>query len=107
MSFISNRDDFTLRTNNLLEFLKAVAVQPALFAPGHTPAYSNIAFSLLGIVLERKHGFSFEDLFQKNLANALGMLHTTSVPPGISDDAVVPLNVTASEWNNQLKVTSP
>lgn len=40
-------------------------------------SYSNIAFSLLGIIIERKSGQNIEDYFQKEILEKAGMTHSS------------------------------
>ncbi len=58
-----------------------------LFAPGSDRKYSNLGFEILGLVIERVSGLSFEDYITKNIFSPLKMTHSTfyypDVPPSM------------------------
>ena len=56
--------------------LRTLADHPLIYPAFTTPAYSNVGFSLLGLVLERKSGLSFDDLMQRDVYGPLGMKDT-------------------------------
>jgi CubicO group peptidase (beta-lactamase class C family) len=47
--------------------------QPPHFAPGEAAIYNNSAFWLLGLVVEKASGMSYEDYVEKNIFAPLGM----------------------------------
>lgn len=87
-----------------LDFLNGIANQPPLFLPGLTPAYSNNAFDILGIILERIHGASFEVLVQRHIFDPLDMEHTSVSVPMITNYSVIPASAADSGWSNDLGV---
>ncbi|KAI5779896.1 hypothetical protein DFH27DRAFT_604805 [Peziza echinospora] len=58
------------------DVLKSLADHPLIYPAFTTPAYSNVGFSLLGLVLERKAGISFDELMQRDMYGPLGMKDT-------------------------------
>ena len=55
------------------EVLEYIYDKSPEFAPDETYAYSNTNYLLLSIVLERVSGLSFEDIYQQELFNPLGL----------------------------------
>ena len=50
--------------------------EPADFAPGEKWAYNNSGYILLGAIIEKLSGMSYEQFLQKNIFDPLGMKHT-------------------------------
>ena len=84
------------------EFLRGMRTEPALFPPGHTPAYSNNGFTVLGIVIERIYGTGYAHLLQNALLDKLGMRHTSATVPSITTDSIIPSSATESGWDNEI-----
>jgi len=64
--------------NGALErFVRSVAGQKLVFAPGERFAYSNTAYEILGDVIAKVSGESFEDYVQHNILTPLGMKDST------------------------------
>jgi CubicO group peptidase (beta-lactamase class C family) len=58
------------------------ALLPArVFAPGTTPAYSNVATALAGYVVERVSGTPFDAYIEQRIFEPLGMRHSTFRQP--------------------------
>ncbi|MCU7553785.1 beta-lactamase family protein [Alteromonas sp. ASW11-19] len=53
---------------------------PLLFKPGTDHRYSNYGYVVLGVILEKVTGKSFEDLLTSNIFNPAGMSSTTFQP---------------------------
>ena len=53
--------------------LALIKRQPPHFAPGEAAIYNNSAFWLLGLVVEKASGMSYEDYVEKNIFAPLGM----------------------------------
>jgi CubicO group peptidase (beta-lactamase class C family) len=65
---------------SLAEYAKKA--QPnRVFAPGTTPAYSNYAAALAGLVVERVSGVPFDDYMDQRIFAPLGMDHSTFRQP--------------------------
>ena len=58
------------------EYLKQVFAQPLLFAPGKGYTYSNANFSLLGAILEKLSGKTYETVLRERLFLPNGMYET-------------------------------
>ena len=50
--------------------------EPPDFAPGEQWAYNNSGYILLGAIIEKVSGMSYEQFLQKNIFEPLGMTHT-------------------------------
>jgi CubicO group peptidase (beta-lactamase class C family) len=61
----------------LERFVRSVADQNLAFAPGEKFAYSNTAYEILGDVIAKVSGESFEDYVQHNVLTPLGMKDST------------------------------
>ncbi|HXW67393.1 MAG TPA: serine hydrolase domain-containing protein [Thermoplasmata archaeon] len=60
----------------LLEYLTTVRYQP-IAPPGHQFSYSNEGFMLLGAVIERSAGRTYENYLDEQILRPCGMRHTT------------------------------
>ena len=65
----------------LPEFVRRVLAQPLLFAPGAGYTYANSNFSLLGAIIEKLTGSSYEAFLRKRLFLPAGMYETGYVLP--------------------------
>jgi CubicO group peptidase (beta-lactamase class C family) len=65
----------------LLEFVKQVFARPLLFAAGKGYSYANANFSLLGAILEKLSGQSYETVLRQRLFLPLGMYETGYTQP--------------------------
>jgi CubicO group peptidase (beta-lactamase class C family) len=61
----------------LERFVRSIADQRLVFAPGEKFAYSNTAYEMLGDVIAKVSGESFEDYVQHNILTPLGMKDST------------------------------
>jgi len=61
----------------LERFVRSIADQKLVFAPGEKFAYSNTAYEMLGDVIAKVSGESFEDYVQQNILTPLGMKDST------------------------------
>ncbi|KAI1069467.1 hypothetical protein LB507_008651 [Fusarium sp. FIESC RH6] len=71
-------------------------------APNERPAYSNMAFVLLGMALEEHTGKNFTQLL-KEVTDPLGM-NNTFASPGDDDKAVIPPD---SGWGSDYELNTP
>lgn len=55
--------------------------RPPVFPPSYKSTYSNIAFILLGFVLENVTGRTYQEALSTNILKPLGMHHTTVKRP--------------------------
>lgn len=56
---------------------RLIRLEPFLFTPGAAQAYSNSGFWLLGLVVEKASGLSYEEYLDKRIFTPLGMKRTT------------------------------
>lgn len=61
----------------LERFVRSISDQKLVFAPGEKFAYSNTAYEILGDVIAKVSGASFEDYVQHNILTPLGMKDST------------------------------
>src|ERR1043166_4055777 len=61
----------------LERFVRSIADQQLVFAPGDKFAYSNTAYEILGDVIAKVSGESFEDYVQHQILTPLGMKDST------------------------------
>ncbi|KAF4501581.1 Beta-lactamase 2 [Fusarium agapanthi] len=78
--------------------------RPPTFAPWGNPVYSNIAFFIMSLVIERVSGESFEEFVQKNVLDVAGMNSTTCAKPDDSVGAIGPDDIF---WNSSIGILSP
>jgi len=58
---------------NTEEFLKRAFAEPLAFKPGEKAVYTNVGFSILGIIIEQVSGLDYEQFLQTNLFQPLGI----------------------------------
>ncbi|KAF5635295.1 beta-lactamase 3 [Fusarium tjaetaba] len=73
-------------------------------APNERPAYSNMAFVLLGMALEEYTGKTYAQLIEEIVSDPLGMINTFP-SPGDDDQAVIPPG--DSSWGSDYKLNTP
>src|SRR5258708_13966335 len=61
----------------LERFVRSISDQKLVFVPGEKFAYSNTAYEVLGDVIAKVSGESFEDYVQHNILTPLGMKDST------------------------------
>lgn len=66
--------------------------------------YSNIAFFIMSLVIERVSGESYEEFVQKNVLDVAGMNSTTYSKPDDSAGAIGPDD---TFWNSSIGILSP
>lgn len=78
--FVSEYRQNQLAFDTLHKKLKLLLDQPLLFEPGTDQRYSNYGYVVLGVILEKVTGKSFEDLLTNSIFNKAGMSSTTFKP---------------------------
>src|SRR5580658_2196579 len=77
----------------LERYVRSLGDLQLLFEPGSRFAYSNIAYDVLGDVIAKASGSSFEDYVQQHILNPLGMKNSTllyrDVDPSLLSDGHV------------------
>ena len=58
-----------------------------------------MAFQLLGYIIERRTGHSFEDVVQNKILDPLGLKETTIFAPKDSNKGVIPIDQKTSGWS--------
>jgi CubicO group peptidase (beta-lactamase class C family) len=71
-----------------LEFLKGMTELHPITAPMERPVYSNSAFVILGMALERYTGKNYTQLVEEVVADPLDLQSFPS--PGVDEKAVIP-----------------
>lgn len=66
------------------DYVKLYGARAPLFAPGSEFRYSNYGFVLLGALIEKVSGMSYEDYVQKNVFAAAGMNDTGTWPESVA-----------------------
>lgn len=66
----------TILDMNVDEMLKTFEDDSLLFEPGSDWSYSNSGFFLLGLIVEKVSGITFDNYLQKNIFKPLGMSHS-------------------------------
>jgi len=63
------------------KMLDALSKMPMDFVPGSAFSYTNTGFFLLGLLIEKETGKSYEDVIKERILTPLGMTHTVSCDP--------------------------
>ncbi|KAH7309804.1 beta-lactamase/transpeptidase-like protein [Stachybotrys elegans] len=86
------------------EFLAGMANSYPYAAPMERPAYSNIAFTILTLALERVTGKSYTQLIKEFVTEPLGMKNTFP-SPGNDSQAIIPPG--DSNWGTDYGIDTP
>jgi D-alanyl-D-alanine carboxypeptidase len=76
------------------KIVKAAMEQPLNFAPGEKWAYSNTGYVLLGIIVQKVSGMTYDALLQERIFQPLGMMNTRRDTP----DEMVPNRAVGYLW---------
>ncbi|MDB5088381.1 MAG: serine hydrolase [Mucilaginibacter sp.] len=60
----------------LADMVNLFKSKPIAFAPGTKMAYSNSGYVILGYIIEKVSGISYQDYLQKNILDPVGLTHT-------------------------------
>ncbi|GAA2851298.1 CubicO group peptidase (beta-lactamase class C family) [Aminobacter aminovorans] len=69
-----------LKLKTIADYIALYGARAPLFAPGTTQLYSNYGFILLGALVEKVGGMSYDDYVEKNVFEPSGMTSTGSLP---------------------------
>ncbi|WP_395447597.1 serine hydrolase domain-containing protein [Aminobacter sp. UC22_36] len=69
-----------LKLQTIDDYMALYNKRAPLFAPGTGQSYSNYGFILLGALIEKASGMSYDDYVRKNVFEAAGMASTGSLP---------------------------
>jgi hypothetical protein len=86
------------------EIIQTARKRPKVFAPNDRSTYSNVAFSLLGMVLERATNKSYFDAISSSILQPLGMNHTRVTKPKDSE-GVIPVGL--NDWAQDIGADNP
>ncbi|MBT1155292.1 beta-lactamase family protein [Aminobacter anthyllidis] len=78
--FGSEFDKNRLNLRTIDDYIALYGKRAPLFAPGAGQRYSNYGFILLGALIEKASGMSYEDYVRKNVFAPAGMMSTGSLP---------------------------
>jgi CubicO group peptidase (beta-lactamase class C family) len=67
-----------------------------------TPIYSNAAYGLLGLALEKITGQTFDEVFEETISKPLGLKRTFWAFPGNDSNAVIPGDESSTWWDYDL-----
>jgi CubicO group peptidase (beta-lactamase class C family) len=79
-------------------FLERALATPLAFAPGTAYDYSNVGYSLLGIVIERVGGRSYEAFVREELLLPAGLSDTGYLLPGWRDERLAEGYLAGAHW---------
>jgi CubicO group peptidase (beta-lactamase class C family) len=68
--------------------LKRAFAEPLAFKPGEKAVYTNVGFSILGIIIEQVSGLDYEDFLKSNLFQPLGIKSIGYHYPVTSNDTI-------------------
>ncbi|KAH8879802.1 beta-lactamase/transpeptidase-like protein [Thozetella sp. PMI_491] len=98
---------FGLKPCTREESLKLLLARHPIAAVFETPVYSNTAYGLLGLVLEKMTGESFEDIFNSEVVNSLNLTRTFWRRPPNDSNVVIPGDRASSWWDYDLAQDTP
>ena len=78
-----------------------------LFAPNQKSTYSNVAFELLGIVIENVSGLAYEEYITEAIFKPLGMASSSVSTPSSEEHAVLPIVEGGNFWGVDEGVQNP
>lgn len=73
---------------NTEDFLKRAFAEPLAFKPGEKAVYTNVGFSILGIIIEQVSGLGYEQFLKTNLLQPLGIKSIGYHYPVASNDTI-------------------
>lgn len=79
------------------EILGLISDLPLKFQPGEFSAYDNTGYYLLGLIIEKVTGQSYEEVLQTRIFSPLGMNATRMNDPG----SIVPNRAAGYRWGNK------
>ncbi|KAI1340287.1 beta-lactamase/transpeptidase-like protein [Xylariaceae sp. FL0016] len=83
------------------QFFNGISLFYPSLAPMTTPAYSNVAFQLLGYALETITGKAFDTLFQESISDPLG-LNSTFLRAPDNSRGIIPGSPDSTGWSFDL-----
>ncbi|KAJ5502167.1 Beta-lactamase-like protein [Penicillium fimorum] len=80
------------------DFIRHLANKTGVAPAGGTPSYSNMAFQLLGYIVEKRTGKPFSKVLQHDIFDILGMTETSIFAPANTTAGIIPVSKQASGW---------
>ena len=68
--------------------MKRAFAEPLAFKPGEKAVYTNVGFSILGIIIEQVSGLDYEQFLKSNLFKPLGIKNIGYHYPVASNDSI-------------------
>lgn len=84
------------------EFSRLALQEPLMHPPGETYLYSNVGYSLLGIIVEKVSGMGYEKFLREQLWLPAGMTHTGYVLPKFNTTQVAVGYRNGQRWGTAL-----
>lgn len=85
------------------DFTKMAMAAPLEFAPGSSYNYSNVGYSLLGIIVEHVSGMALERFLQDELLKPAGLVRTGyRMPPWTKDELAIGYRKDGTRWGTML-----
>ncbi len=85
-----------------VQFARLAFAEPLLGPPGQQYEYSNVGYSLLGIIVEKTSGLGYEKFLRENLWLPAGMKHTGYVLPGFQKEQLATGYRDGQRWGTAL-----
>ncbi len=95
-------DDFDIDLDSAAFARRALAGE-LLFEPGEAYEYSNVGYSLLGIVVEKASGQPYETFLREQLFTPAGMTRTGCLLPAYTDDELAVGYRDGERWGNVIR----
>lgn len=84
------------------QFANLAFASPLLFAPGQQYEYSNVGYSLLGIIVEKTSGMGYEKFLREHLWLPAGMKHTGYLLPGFKKENLATGYQDGKRWGSAM-----
>jgi CubicO group peptidase (beta-lactamase class C family) len=94
-------DDYELVTAD--EFMKLAFKTKLLSAPGSQYEYSNVGYSILGIIIEKVSGKKYENYLHDQLFVPAGMMHTGYLLPRFKNEQLAVAYRNDERWGTMLE----
>lgn len=90
----------------MTDYINALSQRALVYPPSSFPSYSNMAYDVLGQIVELKTGKNYSDLIAHDIAHRLNMPRTSLLKP---DDAlgVIPTALANRSWNEDFGWAAP
>ncbi|MEG0773078.1 serine hydrolase [Clostridium sp.] len=89
----------------LERYIRSIKVETLMWEPGEKFAYSNIAFEILGDVIAKVSGVSFEEYMKKNILDILDMKESNFYKPLLSKELLTTPHILGIEGGYGPKVS--